>query len=80
MPWTDQEIQKYREIRSMDLGPLYAAAGIDRSHPEERAKYLAEEVLKLTMSDQDALMSIAKDRGKAEALRELEIITRSTFF
>jgi len=80
MAWTEQEIKEYGKIRMRELGPLYATAGININNPEERARYLAEDVLKLTMTDQDIIMSIAKERGKAQALKELEITVLSTFF
>ena len=67
MTWTEEEIEKYNEIRLTDVEPLYKDAGIPLDNPEERARYLTEDVLKLTMTDHDVIMSMAKKEGESVA-------------
>lgn len=72
-PWSIQEIQKYQEIKSDNplIKGLYLNKGIPVSNPDERAKLLARE-LKLTATDQQTIMEIAKAEGRPKALNQLE--------
>ena len=56
------------------LQDLYDKKGIS-GNPEERARYLAEDVLKLSCSDHAYLIRIAKEEGNAAALNFLEELT-----
>jgi hypothetical protein len=78
--WTQEEIERYKSIANEKLGLLYVLAGIDLDHPEQRAEYLAEKILKLTSTDQDMIMRRAHDLGKHIALRDLEEMVYKTYF
>ena len=70
--WTKPEIDEYlakaREYEPLRL--LYEKAGMDSI--QDRAKYLAETVLKLTMSDQDMVMRHTNEKGRPAGLLLLE--------
>ena len=66
--WTPEEIAAYKLRSGMDL--FYQQHGVGAS-PEQRAEFLAE-YLKLTMTDHDALMRAAAERGHAYALSTME--------
>lgn len=72
MVWTDSEIREYKPRMYERVQEIYEIAGIPTSNPEERAKYLAEEVLQLTMLDHEALMRKAHKEGRAATLNLLE--------
>ncbi len=72
MTWTDQEIAAYHPLDYPPLNLLYQDREISRYNPEERARFLADVVLRLGMTDHDLLMRVAASQGKAEALRLLE--------
>lgn len=72
MVWTDDEIAAYKPLDYPPLNFLYQNWEISRYNPEERARFLAEDVLNLGMTDHDLLMRVAAESGKAEALRLLE--------
>ncbi len=76
MTWTDTEIEEYRNNKSQDpvLRMIYLQARIPADKPEKRARYLAEEVLKLPKIDHVAIMNLAKKSGKVHALIRLEKI------
>jgi len=80
MLWTDHEIQTYRLGRNsdIDLRILYMQAPggpILNSNPEKRAKYLAENVLHLSLTDHDVIMRLAEEKGRPAALKFLEQLT-----
>ena len=54
--WTEVERNAYKQIHDSNLAKLYSDSGIPQDDPEERARYLAEEVLPLTATDHDLLM------------------------
>jgi len=70
--WKQTEIDEYSQVDSPYLSALYADAGIPVTKPEERAEFLAEEVIYLTMTDHDVLMRTAHDEGRADVLNLLE--------
>ena len=72
MVWTTEEIQSYRQIESKELDGIYAKVNIPSSNPEERARYLAEEVLDLKMIDHEIIMKTAAEDGRPESLNMLE--------
>lgn len=78
MVWTKQEIDSYKAIDNPKLDVLYEALGIHKYDPEARAKYLAEDVLKLTMTDHEIVMSRAAEKGKGAALNLLEEMLLAT--
>ena len=72
MAWTDEEITAYQQINSLILDNYYSEACISKNNPEERAKYLAENILNLNMTDHDIIMRTAAKTGKPKALNLLE--------
>lgn len=68
--WTKEECDGYSPRIYAPLQRLYKERGL--LHPEERAKFLAEEALPLLMIDQEVLMYKAKSEGRAAALNLLE--------
>jgi len=80
MVWTSEEIKTYAQVGSAFLDGVYAADGKTPDDPEERARYLAEEVLGgLTMTDDELLMRVAADEGRPAALNLLEGMVLSHF-
>jgi len=70
--WTKPEINAYTS-KARAYKPLqqaYQEVGLE--HPQERAQFLAEEVLQLTMTDHDVVMRITHDEGRAAGLLVLE--------
>jgi len=80
MAWTQEEIDEYAMLRKHELGPLYAAAKIPTNEPEKRARYLAEDVLNLTATDHDVIMTMATSQGKAKSLVMLESMVLAAFY
>ena len=74
MTWTDEEIITYQQVNSHILDNIYSEACIPEKNTEERAKYLAENILNLTMTDHDIIMKTAHKKGKPETLNLLEEI------
>lgn len=72
MLWTNQEIEAYRPRPYDPLLRLYEQRSLPVTDPEARAKFLAEEVLQLTMTDHDVVMRLAQTKGKIIALHSLE--------
>lgn len=72
MIWTETDIASYHPRFNRRLYMLYGHARISSRDPERRTAYLAEKVLRLTMTDHDLLGRIAKEEGKAKALEHLE--------
>ncbi|NQU78973.1 hypothetical protein HQ545_04355 [Candidatus Woesearchaeota archaeon] len=72
MVWTQEETEIYGQIPSPKLDRIYGEAGIPESQPEQRAKYLAEHVLNMGMTDHDLIMRTAKKQGRHVALNMLE--------
>ena len=72
MVWTTEEIKGYRQVENKGLDGIYAKANIPSSNPEERARYLAEEVLDLKMIDHEIIMKTAAEDGRPESLNMLE--------
>ena len=72
MVWSEEEIEIYRQVSSPKLDDIYAQVGIHPTNPEERARYLAEDVLGLGMTDHDLVMRTAKQDGRPAALNLLE--------
>ena len=77
MVWTNEEITAYEPLDYAPLQKLYRDKGLSIYNPEARAKFLVEEVLRLTMTDHDIVMRTAKAEGRASALRLLEGIVAS---
>ena len=71
--WTEEEIGNYRQLEDPTLDSIYEKARLS-NNPEDRAKYLAEEVLDLTMTDHDLIMRTAAQEGRPAALNLLERI------
>ena len=59
-------------MESEFLDGIYAKAEIPASNPEERSRYLAEDVLDLSMLDHDLVMRTAAKDGRHVALNVLE--------
>lgn len=70
--WKTEEIAQYKPRDNVQLKKMYENRGIPKTNPEERARFLAEEVLGLTQTDHDSVMRTAKEKGRAEALNYLE--------
>ena len=70
--WQPHEVEDYRQVKSEYLDELYAARDILTTDPEERARYLTEDVLDLNAGDRKACEVIAADRGRPFALNQLE--------
>ncbi len=70
--WTNEEKRQYVPRDYPQLKELYEQAGISINEVERRAQFLAEEVLKLGMTDQDLNMRTASLEGRAAALNQLE--------
>jgi len=70
--WTKEEIKGYQQVVDGSLSRLYEEAGIPADDPERRARYLAEELLGLTMLDHEVVMRKAKSEGRPAALNLLE--------
>ena len=56
MIWTDSEIREYKPRMYERVQEIYEIVGIPASNPEERARYLAEEILQLNVLDHEKLM------------------------
>ncbi len=72
--WSKLERGKYVS-QAKDYEPLrklYEAHGLPETDPEARAKFLAEDVLQVTMTDHDLLMRTASYDGRAASLVLLE--------
>jgi len=80
MDWTSEEKEKYKGIREMELGSLYAQEGIPIDKPEIREIFLQESVLNLDDEDYNLLLEKNKKNGKAEALQMLEELVIEKFF
>ena len=76
MVWTQEEVGGYHQVDNLALTSLYSSAGVGEN-PEERAKYLAESFLGLTMSDHEIIMKKAGEEGRPAALKLLEDIAIS---
>ena len=72
MDWTTEEIEKYFGERNMYLEALYSHRGLPPGNPAERARFLAENVLDLGMTDHERLRSIASLEGRDVAMNRLE--------
>ena len=70
--WSPTEIVAYRPVQDDYLQQLYERAGIPETDPQERGRYLADDFLRLTMTDHDLLMHVAGQKGRPEALNCLE--------
>ncbi|MAG02484.1 hypothetical protein CMI42_04045 [Candidatus Pacearchaeota archaeon] len=80
MTWSNAEISDYKQLGDPILYDLYAKAGIPKTKPEERARFLGEDVLGdgLTMTDHDLISRKAAKDGKPAALNLSEEIAIST--
>lgn len=79
--WTKEEIEKYKEIRKRELGPLYATAGIPIDNPGERTVYLLGLLDSKTKGVcYEKIMKTAVISGRDKALRILEDLAIQTFF
>ncbi len=72
MAWTQRDMQSYRPLKDDYLNKLYTDAKIPENDPEGRAKYLAEDVLGLTMTDHGIVMRTTFEKGRPAALNMLE--------
>ena len=72
MLWTTKEIEEYVQNRSPSLRMLYASRKLPANDPMERARYLSEVFLNLTMTDHDLIMRTAAKKGRTAALEILE--------
>lgn len=72
--WTQTETDKYMAMQTQykPLQDLYENAGLPETEPWARARYLAEDVLCLTMTDHEVVMKTAAIKGKPEGLLLLE--------
>ena len=70
--WTKEEIEGFQQVLNEGLSHLYKETGIPADDPERRARYLAEEILDLTMVDHEVVMRKAKSEGRPAALNLLE--------
>ncbi len=70
--WTEPDVANYRQIEDPALSSLYEQAGLAEAGPEERARYLVEEFLNLTMTDDSAIMRMAAVQGLPKAMNALE--------
>jgi hypothetical protein len=72
--WSEDEIAEYRTVMRTNsyLQATYMMAEIPPNNPEERARFLDEDVLKLTMTDHDLIMRISHDKGRVAGLIRLE--------
>jgi len=77
--WTAEEIQKYKQIRRKELGPVYLSAGIPITDPAGREEYLVKQ-FNLGFSERVVTHVTSKMEGKAEALRRLEDRAVREFF
>jgi len=74
MVWTEKEIEKYRKKRIINplLSTAYLQLRIPANDPGRRFKYLSEDLLKLTIIEEEEIMHITKKKGKVHALITLE--------
>ncbi|MBT4824323.1 hypothetical protein HN695_02120 [Candidatus Woesearchaeota archaeon] len=70
--WSTEEVGRYEPRSYEPLTRLYDKYHLSRESPWERAEFLAENVLSLTMTDHDFLMRDAGANGRAHALNMLE--------
>ena len=70
--WSSEEKGRYEPRTYEPLQRLYDKYHLSRESPWERAEFLAENVLTLTMTDHDLLMRDAGANGRAHALNMLE--------
>lgn len=68
--WTEEEVRRYVPRTDQRLIGLYEENDLKR--PEERAKFLSENYLGLTMTDHDVVMSKAAKEGRPAALNFIE--------
>ena len=78
-PWSREEIDEYKVDRKLELGPMYAAAGISIDEPHRRAEYL-EKQLKLGMTDEEIIRGVTKEKGRPAGLKMLETMALMNFF
>ena len=72
-PWSEKEIQDYKEIRRKELDPVYIVKEIFLGNPESRVKYATDLLGKLGYNfEKDTVNVIACEKGKAKALVSLE--------
>ena len=72
MSSTKPEIEAYRPRPYDPLLRLYEQYSLLLTDPEKRARFLAEDVLRLTMTDPDVVMRLTHTKGKVAALHFLE--------
>lgn len=78
-PWTTEEIERYKQIRRKELGPVYLSVGIPITDLAGREEYLVKQ-FNLSFSEKVVTQVTGKMEGKAEALRRLEERAVREFF
>lgn len=80
MVWTQPEINDYLRLRTKynPLEKFYEENGIEESDVEKKSKYLIENVLNLTMTDEDLLNRTIHNEGRARGLIFLEELVKSS--
>jgi len=79
--WNKGEISQYQFLKSTELGPVYFMKGISAEKPAERARYLNEKLqIEDNGKDERVILDVAKNFGKATALKDLESIVINRFF
>ena len=80
MIWTQPEINDYLGLRTKynPLEKFYEENGIEESDVEKKSKYLIENVLNLTMTDEDLLNRTVHNEGRARGLIFLEELVKSS--
>ncbi len=79
MTWSEKEVLAYEPVNNHLLDGVYSDSGIPPTNPEERTRYLAEEVLELGRTDYDLIMRTAKEEGRHVALNLLEEMAITRF-
>ena len=72
-PWSEKEIQEYREIRRRELDSVYIVKEIPLGDPESRVKYATDLLGKLGYDfERESINILASEKGLAQALVRLE--------